>query len=268
MASFLPLIPWTRPPNTSVQQMNNSSNNGIQATLSTHGSDVSSESWNAKYSIWEYVHCGVCLLPFVNPRNPNAPPPVPFWLTECSHVVCNNHLNVDQTCRQCKTGEPVELMPLQRELPDPMGRWFQNMPTALEDMIGSVKFQHETMANLIRFYKSKCLSQKELIDRLRRELDSLKAGGNQISHANENVHDHGGNVEHDEFNSNGKRRRVEHTAPTRENEPPHRRTSAFMPGLRPSRLTLRPPSAQQGTTTKAKSKKPSRICISTRSPKP
>jgi zinc-RING finger domain len=50
-------------------------------------------AWNTKYSAWEFVHCGVCYLPFINPRNPEAPPPVPFWLTECSHVVCNNHLS-------------------------------------------------------------------------------------------------------------------------------------------------------------------------------
>jgi hypothetical protein len=58
-----------------------------------------------------------------------------------------------------------------------MGRWFQNLPLALEDMIGTVKFQHETMSNLLRFYKSKCLNQKELIERLRRELDAIKVSG-------------------------------------------------------------------------------------------
>ena len=105
-------------------------------------------AWNTKYSAWEFVHCGICYLPFINPRNPEAPPPVPFWLTECSHVVCNNHLSelslmaccpwlrrvltrsirvflfnhpfdskdADQTCRQCADGLHIELMPLQLDV--------------------------------------------------------------------------------------------------------------------------------------------------------
>jgi hypothetical protein len=60
------------------------------------------------------------------------------------------------------------------QLPEPMSKWFQPLPDDLGDLVGASKFQHETMANLVRFYKGKCLGQKELIERLRREVDTLK----------------------------------------------------------------------------------------------
>src|ERR1700761_4743482 len=44
-------------------------------------------------SYWHLVHCGVCCYPFLNPSDPNLPPRIPFWLTECGHVICNNHLS-------------------------------------------------------------------------------------------------------------------------------------------------------------------------------
>jgi hypothetical protein len=55
-----------------------------------------------------------------------------------------------------------------------MNKWFQPLPDALGDLVGASKFQHETMASLVRFYKGKCLGQKELIERLRREVGTLK----------------------------------------------------------------------------------------------
>lgn len=55
-----------------------------------------------------------------------------------------------------------------------MSGWFANIPIALADMIGAAKFQHELMAHLVHFYKSKCATQKELIERLRKEVETLK----------------------------------------------------------------------------------------------
>jgi len=55
-----------------------------------------------------------------------------------------------------------------------MSRWFQPLPDALSDLVGASKFQYEIMANLVKFYKDKCLGQKELIGRLRREVETLK----------------------------------------------------------------------------------------------
>ena len=40
---------------------------------------------------WEFVACGRCHLPFT--PEPGAQPTIPFWITECGHVVCNNHLS-------------------------------------------------------------------------------------------------------------------------------------------------------------------------------
>ncbi|KAF8228460.1 hypothetical protein L208DRAFT_1291241 [Tricholoma matsutake] len=61
------------------------------------------------FDFWEFVNCGRCQLPFALGAT------VPFWLTECGHVVCNNHLNADQSCAQCGA-QGVHLVPLQREV--------------------------------------------------------------------------------------------------------------------------------------------------------
>jgi hypothetical protein len=62
-----------------------------------------------------------------------------------------------------------------------MSKWFQPLPDDLSDLVGASKFQHETMARLVRFYKGKCSGQKELIERLRREVDTLKVSWDSIS---------------------------------------------------------------------------------------
>src|ERR1700761_1751450 len=41
--------------------------------------------------IWEFVTCSKCYLPFSS--GPSGLPQVPFWLTECGHVICNAHLS-------------------------------------------------------------------------------------------------------------------------------------------------------------------------------
>lgn len=80
---------------------------------------------------WEFVNCARCHLPF---ETEGGAPPVPFWLTECGHVVCNNHLSElrarhvlhaqlilcsitdsDQSCAQCGA-QGIQLVPLQKEV--------------------------------------------------------------------------------------------------------------------------------------------------------
>ena len=48
-------------------------------------------SQHPDFDFWDFVHCALCRLPFT--PEPGAPPQVPFWITECGHVVCNNHLS-------------------------------------------------------------------------------------------------------------------------------------------------------------------------------
>lgn len=45
-----------------------------------------------EFDIWEFVSCAKCHLPFS--ADPAAPPLVPFWLTSCGHVLCNNHISL------------------------------------------------------------------------------------------------------------------------------------------------------------------------------
>jgi hypothetical protein len=44
----------------------------------------------AEFDFWDFVNCSICHLPFTSS---DRGPPVPFWITECGHVLCNNHLS-------------------------------------------------------------------------------------------------------------------------------------------------------------------------------
>lgn len=55
-----------------------------------------------------------------------------------------------------------------------MNMWFSDIPDSLSDLLGAAKFQHEALVHLVTFYKGKCAAQKELIERLRREMEMLK----------------------------------------------------------------------------------------------
>ncbi|KAF8892492.1 hypothetical protein BD779DRAFT_1509345 [Infundibulicybe gibba] len=63
------------------------------------------------FDFWEFVHCTRCRLPFSSGSNPT----IPFWLTECGHIICNSHLNADQSCATCGA-QKIQLVPLQREV--------------------------------------------------------------------------------------------------------------------------------------------------------
>jgi hypothetical protein len=49
----------------------------------------SSSMTQMEFDFWEFVDCAKCRLPFLSDSGST----VPFWLTECGHVVCNNHLS-------------------------------------------------------------------------------------------------------------------------------------------------------------------------------
>ncbi|KAG8822530.1 hypothetical protein FRC17_009552 [Serendipita sp. 399] len=115
---------------------------------------------------------------------------------------------------------------------------FQNVPVALFDILGAAKFQHQTMANLINFYKNKCANQRQLIDRLRREVEFLKSENDKLrSHS-------GGQTYSDGLNEHGKRRRVDEGDGSYRTEDRRYSSPAFGGGHPPSRLTLRPGSSR------------------------
>ncbi|ESK94532.1 hypothetical protein Moror_7999 [Moniliophthora roreri MCA 2997] len=123
------------------------------------------------FDFWEFVNCARCQLPFLS--GPDAVATVPFWLTECGHVLCNNHLKADQSCSQCgATG--VQLVPLQREMEAPMSEWFRSIPYMLDSIAYATKFQQESMAAQIRSLKARHHQQRLLIDKLKRENAELK----------------------------------------------------------------------------------------------
>jgi len=95
----------------------------------------SSIAGDSVYDFWEAVTCAKCHLRFV--LDGGGPPLVPFWITECGHIFCNNHLSgytdngsflgltlisngpedADQSC-SCCGGRPINLTPLQRQVSD------------------------------------------------------------------------------------------------------------------------------------------------------
>ncbi|GBE82250.1 hypothetical protein SCP_0406340 [Sparassis crispa] len=190
---------------------------------------------------WEFVHCCKCHQSFIS--NSGGSPSVPFWLTECGHVICNIHLNADQSCAQC--GEQgIQLIPLQREMDAPMSDWFRSVPQAFDTVAYGAKFQMETMASLVRYYRDKYTAQRALIDRLKGEhlenkvfkktVQDLHAEIAQLrqylGYAQEAPH---------EINMNGKRPRVEnHRVPSgsRTNSSPR----SIITPVGPNRLTLGP----------------------------
>jgi hypothetical protein len=54
-------------------------------------SRVSAAAQQPEFDFWEFVNCAKCHLPFS--VDSTTSPQIPFWLTDCSHVVCNNHLS-------------------------------------------------------------------------------------------------------------------------------------------------------------------------------
>jgi hypothetical protein len=53
-------------------------------------SQVSLNQPDAEADFWEFIACGKCYLPY----SADNALTIPFWLTECGHIVCNSHLSV------------------------------------------------------------------------------------------------------------------------------------------------------------------------------
>ncbi|OAX38637.1 hypothetical protein K503DRAFT_740842 [Rhizopogon vinicolor AM-OR11-026] len=131
-----------------------------------------------EFEFWDFVNCSLCHLSFTS--SDRGPPPIPFWITECGHVLCNNHLKPDQSCAQC-SAQNIQLVPLHRDIEPPMSDWFRALPYSLDSIANAVKFQQETLAGLVRYYHqaySQLIQTCERIraDRraLRKEVDSLR----------------------------------------------------------------------------------------------
>ncbi|KAJ7685320.1 hypothetical protein DFH06DRAFT_1158124 [Mycena polygramma] len=193
----------------------------------------------AEFDFWEFVSCARCQLPFASDSGAT----IPFWLTECGHVVCNTHLSADQSCAQCgMTG--IQLVPLQREMEAPMSDWFRSIPHALDAVAYAAKFQQETMAFQIRYYKARQQQQRAMIDRLKRETAELKKVNDILAHENAQFRQHLGYQDEGEGelepsdapNHNGKRQM---NAPDQYRPRTSSSRSTVTP-LGPNRLTLPP----------------------------
>ncbi|KAJ3993926.1 hypothetical protein F5050DRAFT_613430 [Lentinula boryana] len=183
------------------------------------------------FDFWEFVSCAKCQLPF----NGNGST-VPFWLTECGHVVCNNHLSPDQTCPQCKSSG-IQLVPLQHDMEPPMSEWFRSVPYVLDSAAYAVKFQQESMASQIRNLKARHQQQRAYIDRLKKENAQLKQTNEMLTMQVTGMYD----TPHDRdepatfVNSNGKRQMIEVSHPPSSSSP-----RSIVTPVGPNRITLPP----------------------------
>ncbi|KAI0256950.1 hypothetical protein BJV78DRAFT_1117120 [Lactifluus subvellereus] len=192
--------------------------------------------------IWEFVSCSKCHLPFS--LGPSAPPQVPFWLTECGHVICNLHLNADQSCCVCGA-QQIQMIPLQRELDPPMSDWFCSIPHAMDTISYSIKayfqFQQDMLASLIRFLREKIAQQRDALLRVKQEREELKAlrkTAEELRAENEQLRLYAGldgNGSNSATNFSGKRRRTD--AYSADGRNPSSPRSVITP-LGPNRLTL------------------------------
>ncbi|KAG8900493.1 hypothetical protein FRB99_006021 [Tulasnella sp. 403] len=55
-----------------------------------------------------------------------------------------------------------------------MVSWFSSIPTALDDVVQNVKFQHATIAAEARYYKTKCRRLQSVLERVKHEHDGYK----------------------------------------------------------------------------------------------
>ncbi|KAI1795905.1 hypothetical protein LXA43DRAFT_990016 [Ganoderma leucocontextum] len=196
-----------------------------------------------EFNFWEFVSCGICQLEYIDESG--ALSNVPFWLTECGHVVCNKHLNADQSCAECgSTG--IHVLAMARDLEPPMANWFESTPAAFDAVGYALRFQLNTMASLVRFYKKKYLQYRPLYERLKEEhteAKRLRKLVDDLRSENQGLMQHlqglGGDLG-DNF-AGRKRRRIDnesHYGAQRTSSP--RSVASLSTPVGPNRLTLPP----------------------------
>ncbi|KAI5835062.1 hypothetical protein K523DRAFT_385282 [Schizophyllum commune Tattone D] len=205
-----------------------------------------------EFDFWEFVCCSRCQLPF----NSNAGQSIPFWLTECGHVICNNHLCADQSCSKCGA-QGIQLIPLQRDLDAPMSDWFRSIPYGLDGLAQAAKFQQETLSSQIRYYRARYQQQRVQLDRYKRDHEELMKSNQSLADENAQLRQQlgydmndGGMEPSNSVNANGKRPMAAVDPSLRYNEGMYANStssprSAMTPNG-PARLTL--PRGQQPPT--------------------
>ncbi|KAH9946140.1 uncharacterized protein BXZ73DRAFT_37053 [Epithele typhae] len=190
------------------------------------------------FDFWEFVHCGICHLEFF--KEPGTLSAVPFWVTQCGHVVCNNHLNADQSCAQCGS-QDILVGPLAREMDPPMSDWFRSVPQTLDAVGCTIRLQLDTMANLVRYFKKKYFQYRPMYDRLKQEFEESKKLRRLVEELR--AENHRLKQRMREFqevsNPHNKRMRLEEESPyNKQRTSSSRSTASASAPVAPNRLTL------------------------------
>lgn len=75
------------------------------STLTMSG-PARNEQTDPDFDFWDFVSCAVCHISY-SPAD-RGPPPVPFWITECGHVLCNSHLSQSLLFTQTSSTDTVD----------------------------------------------------------------------------------------------------------------------------------------------------------------
>ncbi|KIY43559.1 hypothetical protein FISHEDRAFT_62625 [Fistulina hepatica ATCC 64428] len=95
-----------------------------------------------------------------------------------------------------------------------MSDWFRSVPSALDNVAFAAKFQQETLASQIQYYKSRYQQQRTFIERLKHENEEYERWQSHFSSGNgpkmRQYIENGMNTEQEySINANGKRMRVD-----------------------------------------------------------
>ncbi|THU79011.1 hypothetical protein K435DRAFT_34542 [Dendrothele bispora CBS 962.96] len=121
------------------------------------------------FDFWKYAACSKCQLPFFSDGI------VPFWLTECGHIICDLHLNADQSCAHC--GSRTQLFPLHPDIPTPMSELFRSVSHAIAH---AANLQQQAVAShtrALRALRARNEHGRLQIEELKRERAMLQRCG-------------------------------------------------------------------------------------------
>ncbi|CEH15924.1 Uncharacterized protein involved in synaptonemal complex formation [Ceraceosorus bombacis] len=105
----------------------------------------------------------------------------PFWLTQCAHIICGNcqfpngtpvqpHERT-HTCALCQTSRISISLLTDTNLPPAVAPYFRQVSTILEEVAEVHLFQATHMGSLIDYLRKKVLAQRQVLERVKLELE-------------------------------------------------------------------------------------------------
>ncbi|CBQ72950.1 conserved hypothetical protein [Sporisorium reilianum SRZ2] len=136
----------------------------------------------------DHIHCSVCHRNLIassddtaTVRSGEGALEDPFWMGECYHILCHREINGGQArdhkplpseiqayCPKCSNTVYMVQLQLDQQFPGPAQRFLQPFETSLSEMVEAYRFKH--MSDLISHLKGKVFEQKQLLARVKQDL--------------------------------------------------------------------------------------------------